>query len=108
MSDKLRAAAKAFMEMQNINPSCADFYHETKELHKFSEPCKPLKKYMKVVDALRAALAEPAIKESLTVQRPWVGLTEDEIWTLHDSDSYPSPVEFARAVEAKLRERNGG
>ena len=53
-------------------------------------------------------LAEPAIKDSLTVQRPWVGLTEDEIWTLHDSDSYPSPVEFARAIEAKLKDKNGG
>ena len=39
-------------------------------------------------------------------RREWVGLTEDEIWTLHDSDSYPSPVEFARAIEAKLREKN--
>ena len=59
MSDKLREAAKAFMKMQNIQPSCADFFHKTKELHSFSNPCKPLKKYMKVVDALRAALAEP-------------------------------------------------
>ena len=53
-----------------------------------------------------AELAEPAIKESLTVQRPWVGLTENEIWTLHDFDSYLNPVEFARAIEAKLREKN--
>ena len=37
-------------------------------------------------------------------QRPWVGLTDDGIWTLHDS--YPNPVEFARAIEAKLKERN--
>ena len=41
-------------------------------------------------------------------RREWVALTEDEIWTLHDSDSYPSPVEFARAIETMLRERNGG
>jgi len=59
MSEKLREAAQAFMKMQNTQPSCADFYHETKELHKFSDPCKPLEKYMQVVDALRAALAEP-------------------------------------------------
>ena len=37
-------------------------------------------------------------------KREWVGLTDDEIWTLHDS--YLNPVEFARAIEAKLREKN--
>ena len=37
-------------------------------------------------------------------QRPWVGLTDEEIWALHDG--YLNPVEFARAIEAKLKERN--
>jgi len=42
----------------------------------------------------------------IALHRPWVGLTDDEIWTLHDS--YPNPVEFARDIEAKLLEKNGG
>ncbi|CAB4145812.1 hypothetical protein UFOVP474_48 [uncultured Caudovirales phage] len=37
-------------------------------------------------------------------QRPWVDLTDDEIWTLHDS--YPNPVEFARAIEQLSKEKN--
>ena len=37
-------------------------------------------------------------------QRPWVGLTNDDIWALHDG--YLNPIEFARAVEAKLKKRN--
>ena len=37
-------------------------------------------------------------------QRPWVGLTDEDIWALHDG--YLNPVEFARAVEAKLKKRN--
>ena len=86
MTDKLRAAAQAALDLlDNDDRDCAF-----------------------AAGILRVALAEPAIKDSLTVQRPWVGLTENEIWTLHDFDSYPSPVEFARAIEAKLRERNGG
>ena len=37
----------------------------------------------------------------------WVGLTEDEIWQawLGPKDS---AVNFARVIEAKLKERNGG
>ena len=38
-------------------------------------------------------------------QRPWVGLTDEEIWALHDG--YPNPVEFARAVLTKSKEKNG-
>ena len=53
-----------------------------------------------------AALAEPAIKESLTV-RPWVGLTDDEIEYLMDVYDVASP-DYAKAIEAKLKERNNG
>jgi hypothetical protein len=38
-------------------------------------------------------------------QRPWVGLTDEEIesWVLPDK---PTVAEFARFVEAKLKEKN--
>ena len=41
-------------------------------------------------------------------QRPWVDLTDDQIIDLFDlTNVYGSKwVEFARAVEAKLREKN--
>ena len=62
------------------------------------------------IAGLRAALAEPAIKESLTVQRPWVGLTDDEVMILncksYDSQIGLLPLTFYRAIEAKLREKN--
>jgi hypothetical protein len=38
--------------------------------------------------------------------KPWVGLTDNEI-ALINAD-YPNPQGFARAIEAKLREKNGG
>ena len=41
-------------------------------------------------------------------QRPWVGLTSEEILDLFDVNNvYGSKwIEFARTVEAKLKERN--
>ena len=41
-------------------------------------------------------------------QRPWIDLTDEEILALFDTTNvYGSKwVEFARAVEAKLREKN--
>ena len=58
------------------------------------------------------ALAEQ-IKQELVTGKPWVGLTEKEIWEIHDrcippTEGYVSPVDFARAIEAKLKERNNG
>ena len=49
-------------------------------------------------------------------QRPWVGLTDEEIVEIAKQtksaepgrDGYILPVSFARAVEAKLKERNNG
>ena len=38
-------------------------------------------------------------------RREWVGLTDDEIWQEWSSPK-DSAIEFARAVEAKLREKN--
>ena len=38
--------------------------------------------------------------------KPWVGLTDDEMWELHGK--HPTLPEYTRAAEAKLREKNGG
>jgi len=46
-----------------------------------------------------AALAQPA-------QRPWGGLTLEEIALMHAE--YPHPQGFAQAIEAKLKEKNCG
>ena len=82
------------------------------------------------IDELRAALAEPAqepmhpeikkmyedyfdkcFRELSAQQRPWVGLTEDEITKLHHEiktqlmGTYKTE-DIYRAIETKLREKN--
>ena len=43
-------------------------------------------------------------------RKPWVGLTDEEIEDLDDFDycEYGFPNNFVRAIEAKLKEKNGG
>jgi hypothetical protein len=50
------------------------------------------------VEILSDALAESRR------QRQWVGLTDNEIALIHAD--YPHPQGFARAIEAKLKEKN--
>jgi hypothetical protein len=66
------------------------------------------------IDAIKAALAQPAqqpigdkrIDPKDICQREFVGLTEDEMQeTCVDAFSY-DPYVIARAIEAKLKERN--
>jgi hypothetical protein len=39
-------------------------------------------------------------------QRKWVGLTEDEVFALSNTIPYADRFEFAKAIEAKLKEKN--
>ena len=43
-------------------------------------------------------------KPLYSAQREWVGLTRKEVLDMEDATSHP--LEFARAIEAKLREKN--
>ena len=87
MSDNLREAAKAAL----------DWLESTKT--------QSMEEYLQVIDSLKAALAEPAIKDSLTVQRPWVGLTDEEINLIYDRPHIYF-TQYAKDIEAKLREKN--
>lgn len=56
-----------------------------------------------------------AAGELVQPKREWVGLTDEEIRMLIPPDNgwkyeigYGEAIEFARAIEAKLREKNGG
>ena len=42
--------------------------------------------------------------DALYTKREWVGLTREEVLDMEDATSHP--LEFARAIEAKLREKN--
>ena len=92
MSDKLRAAAQAA--------------YKAMIAAELSDGSK--REWEAAVDGLKAALAEPAIKESLTAQRPWVGLTDEEITEIRLKmfDAFATNYEAYRAIEAKLREKN--
>ena len=103
MSDKLRAAAQAaLLALDSDHPDIQ----------------------LRAAMNLRAALAEPAqepmhpeikkmyedyfdkcYRESSAQQRPWVGLTDDEIWQEWSSPK-DSAIDFARAIEDKLRRKN--
>ena len=81
---------------------------------------------IKALAAIREALAEqPAQQEPKSVamadymaltekyvalkaqRKPWVGLSNDEIYDMYNEPrSDAEMVEFARAIEAKLKERN--
>ena len=39
-------------------------------------------------------------------QRPWVGLTDEEIQSCWDGDLSPYQMQCIREIEAKLREKN--
>jgi hypothetical protein len=54
------------------------------------------------ITAIQAVLAQPAQE-----QRPWVGLTDDELADLWYKESLDW-MEFARAHEAALKEKNSG
>jgi hypothetical protein len=48
---------------------------------------------------LRQAFAQPEPRKE------WVGLTINEVWDVYEEDNYDA-VRFARAIEAKLKEKN--
>jgi hypothetical protein len=118
MTDKLRAAAKAALDAMKL----ARGDHGTVMLaYSAIDPWLYHRVDQRLDDAIKAvedALAEPAIKESLTVAEPeqepmlemnpekreWVGLTGDEIEDLPKDKTW---WEIIRAAEAKLREKNG-
>ena len=73
-----------------------------------------LDKMNATIPALRQALAEPANSTTDLVEpkassqpeqkREWVGLTYDEVYEfVCTTDSY---IDFAKAIEAKLKEKN--
>jgi len=102
MNDKLREAAKAALKLLDDDDRDCAF----------------------AANILRAALAEPDVQESLTgaeqepmlemnpQKREWVGLTDDEAqktFAEHNCDiSTHLAGILARAIEAKLKEKNGG
>ena len=55
--------------------------------------------------AVRLQREVTELEKELKKKRKWVGLTDDEIWQEWSSPK-DSAIDFARAIEAKLREKN--
>lgn len=105
MNDKLREAAQEALDAMKLARSD----HGTVMLaYPAIESWLYHRVDQRLDDAIKAvedALAEPAIKESLTVQRPWVGLTDADFEKEKFVDyNFMAGASFA---EAKLREKNG-
>jgi hypothetical protein len=90
---------------------------------------------LQAANILRVGLSEPTVQKSLTVavqermhpeikkmyedyfdkcfressaqQRPWVGLTDDEVNLIY-AEPQTHVGQYAKAIETKLREKNGG
>jgi hypothetical protein len=93
MGEKLRAAAKAVLKnTKNLHVCCSDFNHSKKDLHR-DDNCPPWRRYNEALAELEAALAEPAIKESLTVAEPiaCVGTNGDLMWLKKPEVVYSKP-----------------
>jgi predicted aldo/keto reductase-like oxidoreductase len=63
-------------------------------------PMKMMEHHLQAEDALRDRLAQP--------EREWVGLTEDEAIELLPVGEWEveSTLDFAKAIDAKLKEKN--
>jgi hypothetical protein len=55
--------------------------------------------------AVRLQREVTELEKELKKKRKWVGLTDDEIWQEWSSPK-DSAIDFARAIETKLREKN--
>ena len=100
MTDKLREAAQSALE------TLEDVFGKNKI-------------DVGAINMLRAALLEtqmptkicgPNLEETLNAagfykKKEWVGLTDDEIWQEWSSPK-DSAIDFARAIEAKLKDKN--
>jgi hypothetical protein len=98
MNDKLRAAAKAALSAMSV----VRVFVTSKEKIKHPEGTDW---YDNIISNLKAALAEPTVQKSLTAQRPWVGLTDEEINLIYDRPHIYF-TQYAKDIEAKLREKN--
>ena len=95
MSDKLREVAKAALEWLK---------DEKLDNHTYIDDIQFDKDCDKLAEELEAALAEPAVKDSLIAQRPWVGLADEDFEKEKFMDfNFMAGASFA---EAKLREKN--
>ena len=107
MSDKLRAAALAVLEV--LYEDCAFAAHTLRAA--LAEPeQEPVGKFSKFSDGVwkEVTASSPGmLLYSAPPRREWVGLTDDEINAIEFPQSGTATMrDFVRIIEAKLREKN--
>ena len=58
------------------------------------------------IDGMQKQMQSSVDKAVNAMSRTWVGLTRDEVLDIEETTKHP--LEFARAIEAKLKEKNNG
>ena len=109
-----KEALKLALEALEVANSCVDGYYIPKgKTH--------LPEIEEAITAIKEALANEALEKMAEnarelgldyepAQRTWVGLTEEEIrlqWSeFWETECHPWAIDFAKAIEAKLRSKN--
>ena len=57
------------------------------------------KQKMQAITAIKEALAQP--------EREWIGLTDEEIDKMYETQAWDARRSYARNIEAKLKQKNG-
>ena len=98
-------ATEAAAELRRLHNLCAEWEKKALTWLASPEAAKRLKGYLELTDHI--ITLEAALRQAQE-PRQWKGLTEEEIWELaaHCLDSVAGRMQFARAIEAKLREKN--
>jgi hypothetical protein len=63
-----------------------------------------------LTEPLGCVVVRPLVANSTTppaAQRPWIGLTDEEVFETHKQVDSMQYLTFGKAIEAKLREKNG-
>jgi hypothetical protein len=111
----------ALYSMNGTEFLCQAAHHPKKDMHKLGEVCPVAARYMAARETLRARLSAPepepvagyrwekgrtppSVTFTTTAQREWQGLTDEERYSLMATTN---PLDFARSIEAKLKEKNG-
>ena len=119
MSDKLREAAQAALSAMDYMLRNGEWYCAEERANALraalAEPeQEPVGKFSKFSDGVwkEVTASSPGmLLYSAPPRREWVGLTAEDMADAHNSTSGDVMMRlagFARAIEAKLRERNGG
>jgi len=114
-TEALRMAHTTFMQINERFPrrDNGDGYFD-KEITACKEALEPEVELADTisVEDYQKLREQPVVKDSLTAQKQWQGLSDDEIWDIANflgkNKEWDYPVMFAKTIEKALKEKNNG